>query len=74
MAKIVRNKATGQLGCVLIEINEKRWDVVCEDGSYEQYSPEELVAIGETSLLRIPPPHRRPRRPNRRLSHLPWPR
>ena len=56
MAKIVRNKATGQLGCVLIEINEKRWDVVCEDGSYEQYSPEELVAIGETSLLRIPPP------------------
>jgi hypothetical protein len=56
MAKIVRNKATGQLGCVLIEINTKRWDVVFEDGSYEQYSPEDLEVVGETDLLRIPPP------------------
>ncbi len=56
MTKIVKNKATGQLGCVLIEINEKRWDVVVENGSWEAFSPEELVVIGETDLLRIPPP------------------
>ena len=33
MAKIVKNKITGMLGFVLVELNEG-WDVVGEDGSY----------------------------------------
>ena len=55
MAKIVKRK-DGLMGCVLIEINGRRWDVVSESGAYEQYSPEDLEVIGETDLLRIPPP------------------
>ena len=55
MAKIIKNKKTGMLGCVLIEF-KAGWDVVGEDGSYERYPPEDLEVIGETDLLRIPPP------------------
>ena len=58
MSKIVKNKANGQFGLVLIEINEKRWDVVSEDGSWEAFSPEDLVVVGEMDEIGIPPVQR----------------
>lgn len=56
MAKIIKNKKTGMVGCVLIELDALGWDVVSEDGNYERYPAENLEVIGETDLLRIPPP------------------
>lgn len=55
MAKIIKNKKTGMLGVVLIKLNAG-WDVVSEDGSYERYPETDFDVIGETDLLRIPPP------------------
>ncbi len=55
MAKITKNKKTGLLGVVLVELNAG-WDVVSEDGSWERYPADDLEVIGETNLLRIPPP------------------
>ena len=56
MAKIIKNKKTGMLGCVLIELDALGWDVVSEDGSYERYPDTDFEVIGETNLLRIPSP------------------
>ena len=55
MAKIVKHKKTGMLGCVLIEF-DAGWDVVSEDGSYELEPAKNLEMIGETDLLRNPSP------------------
>jgi|ACXJ01.1.fsa_nt_gi hypothetical protein len=54
MAKIVKNKVTGLVGFVLVELNEG-WDVVGEDGSYERYPENDLEVIGETADINIPP-------------------
>ena len=54
MAKIVKNKVTGMLGFVLVELNEG-WDVVGEDGSYERYPATDLDLVGETDDIALPP-------------------
>ena len=54
MAKIVKNKVTGLLGLVLVELNAG-WDVVGEDGSYERYPATDLEWVGETDDISIPP-------------------
>ena len=58
MAKIVKHKATGLLGFVLIE-HEVEVDVVCEDGIWGQYSATDLDWVGETDNINIPS-HRHP--------------
>ena len=55
MAKIVKNKITGMLGFVLVELNEG-WDVVGEDGSYERYPATDLEWVGETEDINLPLP------------------
>ncbi|AKS22736.1 MAG: Hypothetical protein C75L2_00030092 [Leptospirillum sp. Group II 'C75'] len=55
MAKIIKNKATGLLGFVLIE-HEVGVDVVCEDGSWGQYPASDLDWVGETDKINIPSP------------------
>ncbi len=55
MAKIVKNKITGMLGFVLVELNEG-WDVVGEDGSYERYPATDLEWVGETEDIHLPLP------------------
>lgn len=54
MAKIVKNKVTGLLGFVLVELNAG-WDVVSEDGSYERFPATDLDQVGETDDITLPP-------------------
>jgi hypothetical protein len=54
MAKIVKHKATGLLGFVMIE-HEVEVDVVCEDGTWRQYPATDLDWVGEGDRINVPP-------------------